>query len=315
MEKIITITLNPSIDKTTATDKVVPEKKLRCIHPTYEPGGGGINVSRALQHMGCKSTAMHFAGGYSGNFFKKLLQKENVESIAIPVLANMRTNIIIYENSTGLQYRFGMVSEAVQERDWKVFLKRLELQDGYEYVVASGSLPDGVPADFFGKVAAIVKKKNAKLIIDTSGEALKHAVKEGVYLIKPNIGELSNLYGKENLQKEEVVIAARSIIQQGGCEIMVVSMGKEGAVLISADKSFQVTAPEVTVKSTVGAGDSMVAGMVLAVSKGWELEEVLKYGIACGTAATINAGTALCSKEDVERIYGILKDQSVIPVS
>ena len=315
MEKIITITLNPSIDKTTATDKVVPEKKLRCIHPTYEPGGGGINVSRALQHMGCKSTAMHFAGGYSGNFFKKLLQKENVESIAIPVLANMRTNIIIYENSTGLQYRFGMVSEAVQERDWKVFLKRLELQDGYEYVVASGSLPDGVPADFFGKVAAIVKKKNAKLIIDTSGEALKHAVKEGVYLIKPNIGELSNLYGKENLQKEEVVIAARSIIQQGGCEIMVVSMGKEGAVLISADKSFQVTAPEVTVKSTVGAGDSMVAGMVLAVSKGWELEEVLKYGIACGTAATINAGTALCSKEDVERIYGILKDQPVIPVS
>jgi len=315
MEKIITITLNPSIDKTTATDKVVPEKKLRCIHPTYEPGGGGINVSRALQHMGCKSTAMHFAGGYSGNFFKKLLQKENVESIAIPVLANMRTNIIIYENSTGLQYRFGMVSEAVQERDWKVFLKRLELQDGYEYVVASGSLPDGVPADFFGKVAAIVKKKNAKLIIDTSGEALKHAVKEGVYLIKPNIGELSNLYGKENLQKEEVVAAARSIIHQGGCKIMVVSMGKEGALLISADKSFQVTAPEVTVKSTVGAGDSMVAGMVLAISKGWELEEVLKYGIACGTAATINAGTALCSKEDVERIYGILKDQPVIPVS
>jgi 6-phosphofructokinase 2 len=315
MEKIITITLNPSIDKTTATDKVVPEKKLRCIHPTYEPGGGGINVSRALQHMDCKSTAMHFAGGYSGNFFKKLLQKENVESIAIPVLANMRTNIIIYEKSTGLQYRFGMVSEAVQERDWKVFLKRLEVQEGYEYVVASGSLPDGVPADFFGKVAAIVKKKNAKLIIDTSGDALKHAVKEGVYLIKPNIGELSNLYGKENLQKEEVVIAARSIIQQGGCEIMVVSMGKEGAILISANKSFQVTAPDVTVKSTVGAGDSMVAGMVLAVSKGWELEEVLKYGIACGTAATINAGTALCSKEDVERIYGILKGQPVIPVS
>jgi 6-phosphofructokinase 2 len=315
MEKIITITLNPSIDKTTATDKVVPEKKLRCIHPTYEPGGGGINVSRALIHMDCKSIAMHFAGGYSGNFFKKLLHKENVESIAIPVLANMRTNIIIYEKSTGLQYRFGMVSEAVQERDWKVFLKRLEVQEGYEYVVASGSLPDGVPADFFGKVAAIVKKKNAKLIIDTSGEALKHAVKEGVYLIKPNISELSNLYGKENLQKEEVLIAARSIIQQGGCEIMVVSMGKEGAMLISADKSFQVTAPEVTVKSTVGAGDSMVAGMVLAVSKGWELEEVLKYGIACGTAATINAGTALCSKEDVERIYGILKDQPVIPVS
>ena len=315
MEKIITITLNPAIDKTTATEKIVPEKKLPCLHPTYEPGGGGINVSRALEHMHCKSTAMYFAGGFNGNFFKKLLRKEKVESIAVPVIANMRTNIIIFEKSTGLQYRFGMVSQPIKNREWKGFLKRLEAQEGYEYVVASGSLPDGVPPDFFGKVAAIVKKKNAKLIIDTSGEALKHAIKEGVYLIKPNIGELSNLYGKENLQKEEVLVAARSIIQQGGCEIMVVSMGKEGAMLISSDKSFQVTAPEVTVKSTVGAGDSMVAGMVLAISKGWELEQVLKYGIACGTAATINSGTALCSKEDVERIYGILKDQPVIPVS
>ncbi len=308
MEKIITVTLNPAIDKTTSTDKILPEKKLRCLHPTYEPGGGGINVSRALEHLDCESLAMYFAGGFNGNFFKKLLSKENINSCIVPVKTHTRTNIIVVENSTGLQYRFGMESQPVRERDWKLFLKKLERQEGYEFVVASGSLPDGVPLDFFGRVAAIVKKKNAKLIIDTSGEALKQAVKEGVYLIKPNIGELSNLYGKENLEKHEVVAAARSIIANGGCEIMVISMGKEGAMLITKETDLHMAAPDVVVKSTVGAGDSMVAGMVLALSKGWELKEVLRYGIACGTAATINSGTALCQKEDVERIYAELQN-------
>jgi 6-phosphofructokinase 2 len=309
MEKIITITLNPAIDKTTCTEKIAPEKKLRCVHPTYEPGGGGINVSRALEHLGCQSLAMYFAGGFNGNFFKKLLTKENIKSVVVPVKTNIRTNIIIVEKTTGLQYRFGMESGAVMQKDWKAFLKKLEQQEGFEYVVASGSLPEGVPLDFFGRVASIVKNKNAKLIVDTSGEALKEAVKVGVFLLKPNIGELSNLYGKENLEQSEIITAAKSIINNGGCEIMVISMGKDGAILVTKDENYHLTAPEVVVKSTVGAGDSMVAGMVLAVSKGWPMKDVLRYGIACGTAATINSGTALCKKEDVECIFKELKEK------
>ena len=309
MEKIITITLNPAIDKTTCTEKIAPEKKLRCVHPTYEPGGGGINVSRALEHLGCESLAMYFAGGFNGSYFKKMLTKENIKSLIVSVKTNIRTNIIIVEKSTGLQYRFGMESEPVKQRDWKAFLRKLEQQEGFEYVVASGSLPEGVPLDFFARVATIVKKKNAKLIIDTSGEALKQAVKVGVFLIKPNINELSNLYGKENLEKAEVVAAAKSIINSGGCEIMVISMGKDGAILVTKDEDYYLAAPDVVVKSTVGAGDSMVAGMVLAVSKGWQMKDVLRYGISCGTAATINSGTALCKKEDVERIFEEMKNQ------
>ncbi len=309
MSKIITITLNPAIDKTTSTEKIAPEKKLACISPTYEPGGGGINVSRALAHLGCDSLAMYFGGGFNAHFFKKMLTEEKIQSLVVPVKTNIRTNIIVVERSTGLQYRFGMVSHAVKENDWKAFLRKLEKQSGYEYVVASGSLPDGVPLDFFARVSAIVKKTNAKLIVDTSGEALQAAVQEGVFMIKPNLNELSSLYGKEELKLDEAVFAAKSIIKRKGCELMVVSMGKNGGLLVTADENFHIIPPDIQVKSTVGAGDSMVAGMVFGLSKQMSLKAVLAYGIACGTAATMNAGTALCKKEDVEKIFEELKKQ------
>jgi 6-phosphofructokinase 2 len=309
MNKIITITLNPAIDKTTSTEKVVPEKKLRCAHPTYEPGGGGINVSRALSYLGSSSLAMYFAGGYNGSFFRDLLSKENIPSLVVSIKGNTRTNLIVVDKSTQLQYRFGMVSPPVEDDDWQLFLQEFEKQSGYEYVVASGSLPEGVPLDFFGRVAAIVKKQHAKLIVDTSGEALRQAVQEGVFMIKPNLNELSSLYGKEELQEKELVTAARSIINSKGCEVMVVSMGKDGAVLVTAEQDIHIVPPAVTIKSTVGAGDSMVAGMVFGLSKGMNWKEILQYGIACGTAATMNEGTALCKKERVEELLKELQEE------
>lgn len=305
MPKIITLTFNPSIDKTTSTDKIVPEKKLRCVNPTYAPGGGGINVSRALQHLGIESLPMYFSGGYNKIFFKKLLQKENIQSLIVPIKAPIRTNIIVVENSTGLQFRFGMESEPAKKNDWKLFLKKFDQQNNYDIVVASGSLPAGIPPDIFGKIAAIVKKRNAKLIVDTSGDALQHAVHEGVFLIKPNINELSKLYGKEKLDNDEIVTAAKTIIKNGGCEVMVISMGENGAMLVTKDDHIHIKPPVVEVKSTVGAGDSMVAGIVFGLSKGWDWHYILKFGIACGTAATMNEGTTLCKKHDV---YTILEE-------
>ena len=312
MSRIITITLSPAIDKTTSTEKVVPEQKLRCMPPTYEPGGGGINVSRALRHLGCESLAMYFAGGYSGNFFQELVKNEDIHSLVIPIQGNTRTNIIVVEESTHQQYRFGMVSPPVEEQDWQLFLATLEKQSGYEYVIASGSLPAGVPLDFFGRVSAIVKKHDAKLIVDTSGDALKQAITEGVYMIKPNLNELSFLCGQAQLEKEEVVAAAKSIIKTKGCEVVAVSLGKEGAMLVTANEYWHIVPPPIIPKSTVGAGDSMVAGIVYALSKGFGWEDVLRFGVSCGTAATMNEGTALCKKEDVDRLYQQLKAQVTV---
>ena len=307
MEKIITITLNPAIDKSTNIFALVPEKKLRCSQPTFEPGGGGINVSRAIKKLGGSSTALFLSGGYSGKFFETLIQQEAIDAIVIPTQSHTRENLIIFDESANLQYRFGMPGSMVHENEWRACLNILQQNNGYEYVVISGSNAPGIPVDFYSLAALIVKQKNAKLVVDTSGDALRHALDCGVFLAKPNLGELSNLCGVAELDAGSVVEAARGIINKGSCSVMVVSMGAAGAMLITATEHYHVAAPPVKRKSTVGAGDSMVAGIMVALQAGLPWKNVLQYGVASGTAATINAGTALCSKEDVERIYASMQ--------
>jgi 6-phosphofructokinase 2 len=157
--------------------------------------------------------------------------------------------------------------------------------------------------DFYEKVAAVSRKIGSKLVIDTSGEPLKRAIDEGVYLLKPNVGELAKMVGVEALEIDEVDEAAREIIAKGGCEIVVVSLGPQGAVLVTKDICEHIPAPSVTKKSTVGAGDSMVGGMVWALSEGKSVQEMLRWGVACGSAATMNEGTQLFKTEDAKRLF------------
>ncbi len=309
MKKIITLTLNPALDKTISVEELVPEKKLRSSFSQVEPGGGGINVSRALHKLGGSSEAVYLSGGYTGKHFEELLINEGVISVALPVKGDTRENFVVVDDSTNKQYRFGMEGPEITEPEWQQALQYINAQPEIAYIVASGSLPPGVPSNIFAQLAVVAKQKNARLIVDTSGAALKDAVDEGLFLIKPNLEELGSLSGKDKLAKEEIITAARSIIQGGGCEVMVVSMGKDGAMLITKDKQLEVKPPKVTVHSTVGAGDSMVGGMLMALSNDWSLEDVLYYGIAAGTAATMNHGTELCKKEDTERLFAKMKEQ------
>jgi 6-phosphofructokinase 2 len=192
-------------------------------------------------------------------------------------------------------------AEILPEEASEILKKIEELQP--DYLVASGSLSEGLGDDFYEKVAAISRKIGSKLIIDTSGEPLKMAIDEGVYLLKPNVGELAKLVGAKSLEIDEVDEAAREIIAKGGCEIVVVSLGPQGAVLVTKDICEHIPAPPVQKKSTVGAGDSMVGGMVWALSEGKTLHEMLRWGVACGSAATMNEGTQLFKKADAERLF------------
>jgi 6-phosphofructokinase 2 len=283
---------------------MIPDKKLQCSNPILEAGGGGINVSRALHYLGCNSTAIYMYGGYTGDKLKVMMQETGIECMAFGIAGDTRENLIVVDATANKQYRFGMKGAVLSEEEWQKPLAFLEGNSGYEYVVASGSLPPGVPLDYFGRVAAIVQRKGARLIIDTSGEALQHAVKEGVFLIKPNLAELSFLNGKEELQEEDILLAARKIIMDGGSAVVVVSMGAEGAILITKEETIKIPSPIVELKSTVGAGDSMVAGLVLGITRKYGWKDTLKLGIACGTAATMNEGTALCKKKDVDYLFG-----------
>lgn len=307
MAAIITITLNPAIDKSVSVPAVVAEKKLRCTKPVFEPGGGGVNVARALKKLGSNAVAMYLGGGYTGKFFKQLLDKESVNSTVIGIAGHTRENLIVLDDSSGLQYRFGMPGPEVSENEWQQLLTAIEKASGADMIVASGSVPAGVPPDIFARIGDIAKKKKAKFIVDTSGEPLKLAAAGGVYLLKPNMRELGSLVENEELTTEMAAGAAKELVAKGQCEVMVVSMGAAGALLVTREEQYVVKPPHVLIKSTVGAGDSMVAGMVLGLSNNKTMLEVLQYGVACGTAATMNPGTALCRWEDALFLYDQLR--------
>lgn len=309
MTEILTITFNPCIDKSTSVEILKPEKKLRCAAPVFEPGGDGINVARGVKKLGGEALTIYSCGGYSGKFLNVLLERENISAITIETRQHTRENMIVLDNATNQQYRFGMPGPQIFEDEYEKCLETIG-RNYSSYIVASGSLPPGVPEDIFARISKIAKEQNRKLIVDSSGEALRLAIAEGVYLIKPNLGELSRLVGKDELETNEIEPAAKDLILRGNCEIVVVSMGALGAMLFTNNNTYKVEAPIVKRKTTVGAGDSMVAGIVYYISQKKNLEEALQYGVACGTAATLNTGTSLCKKEDVERLFTQVKNQT-----
>ncbi len=304
MKNILTITLNPTVDKSTVIDQLVPEKKLRCEFPKFEPGGGGINVSRGLARLGIESTALFPSGGRTGSLLQDLLAKEGILQQAVEVSAETRENFIVVASSTNQQYRFGMPGSEIpvseQDNFFEVFTN---LNPFPEIIVISGSLPPGMPPEFLRRLIAKGKEQGAKVIVDTSEEALKHAIDEGVFLLKPNLGELERLSGWGTLDIEQADEAALKLIEAGKTEVIIVSLGPQGAYLITKDINEHIPAPTVKKLSTVGAGDSMVAGMVSVLARGGSYQEMVRMGVACGSAATMNAGTQLFKQQDALRLY------------
>lgn len=300
--QIITLTLNPSLDKSTHFKGLVAEQKIRCEKPRYDAGGGGINVSKAIVKLGGNSLCIHTSGGSAGKMLEELIQKEGIENKVIPTQNWTRENFIAFENTTKAQYRFGFPGNELLEIEKETVIEIIKKIKA-DYLVLSGSLNEGLPADFYQKISETAKASGIKVIVDTSGEPLRKVLEKGVYLIKPNIGELAKLIGVERLALPEVEKAAKTLIEKGSAEVVVVSLGAEGAILVSKDKTEFVNAPKAEKKSTVGAGDSMVGGMVWALSQNKSLKEVIQWGVCCGTAATMNEGTQLFKKEDAEKLF------------
>jgi 6-phosphofructokinase 2 len=308
--KIVTLTLNPSLDKSTSVPFLQPDKKLRCDQPVYEPGGGGINVSRAIKILGGESLAIYAAGGQSADQIEALLQKEGVDQQVIKTENQTRENLVVLDRSTSNQYRFGMPGGEISQEELQRCLDAVrDLPDDVEYLVASGSLPPGAPDDFYGEIGKIANDKKIKYVVDTSGNALSKATEAGLFLLKPNLGELSHLAGKEEISGMEQEEIAQKIIGKGKAEILAVSLGARGAMLVTKDYIEYIVPPTVKQNSTVGAGDSMVAGMIWSMSRGDDLRDAVKWGVAAGTAATMTPGTELCRKENVEEIFDWLRQK------
>jgi len=305
---IITLTINPALDKSTHFKGLVAEQKIRCSEPRFDAGGGGINVSKAISRLGGTSLAIFTSGGPLGEMLEELIFKESIPFQAVPIKAWTRESFVAVDENTNSQYRFGFTGGEISDEEEQAFLNAVTSLKS-KFIVASGSLNEGLASDFYQKVAQIAQQSGAKLIVDTSGEALEKVLETGAYLIKPNVGELAKLVGVERLEMEEVNEAAKQIIAKGGAEIVVVSLGPQGAVLVTKDTYEFVPAPNVAKKSTVGAGDSMVGGMVWALSQNKNLKEVIRWGVACGSAATMNEGTQLFKGADAQRLFDWLKDK------
>jgi len=304
VKRIATLTMNPSIDLSTSVEYVIADRKLRCKPSTYEPGGGGINVSRAIQRLGGSSSALYPAGGTFGQMLQNLLDQERISHCPIQIEESTRENVTVLEESSGRQFRFGMPGPALSETEWKRCLGTLVAVDlKPNYVVASGSLPPGVPEDFYAQLAQIATGLGIRLVVDTSGEPLRLASQAGVYLLKPNMNEIQSLVGREIQSELDLEETARELVEKGHSEVIIISLGAGGALMVSKDGCEHVRAPTVPIKSRVGAGDSMVAGIVLSLANGKSLGDAVRFGVAAGAAAVMTPGTELGRREDTERLY------------
>lgn len=307
---IVTLTLNPAIDKSIEVDQLIPEKKMRCAEMIIEAGGGGINISKALAELGQKSTAVFPFGGFNGQLLTETLSGRNIALKPIEIKNCTRENIVITEVSTNKQYRFVMPGSKLDGKELTRIKEVIADLREVSYLIVSGSIPPNVPNRFLSEIADIAHHKAMKLIVDTSGEPLREVLMKGVYLIKPNLSELCFLVGKKYLEPDEVDDAAYVIMNKGYCEAIVVSMGPAGAMLVTKKTRNKYFAPTVKKKSTVGAGDSMIAGIVYMLHNHKSLEEAVQFGIACGTATTINKGTQLFKKDDAFKFYDWMLSQN-----
>ncbi len=213
MKNIVTLTMNPTVDLSASVDQVLAEHKLRCREPLYEPGGGGINVARVIRRLGGEAVALYTQGGFFGELLQDLLDQEELATRPVPISLSTRENVIISEENSGRQFRFGMPGPRLEEKEWRSCLDNLvNLRPSPDFIVASGSLPPGVPDDFYAQVAHLSRELQAHLILDASGSPLQRAASEGVFLLKPNMRELGILAGRDIENETDLIEVAQDLI-------------------------------------------------------------------------------------------------------
>ncbi len=282
---------------------MVAERKLRCDDPTFDPGGGGINVARVVVELGGRARASWTCGGPVGTRLRGLLDAAGLDHRAVPIEGDTRQHLIVSERSSGRQFRFGFPGPPLSESEVEACLEVVRSADPVPaYLVLSGSLPADAPEDLYARFVRAAPR-GCRVVLDTNGTALARGQAAGVYLIKPNVRELGQLAGVVVEEESQIRGVARRLIDEGTVEVVVTSLGAAGVMATTRTDHWHVRAPTVKARSAVGAGDSMVGGIVFALSRGWRLEEAIRYGVAAGSAAVLTPGTELCRRADVERLY------------
>lgn len=303
---ILTVTLNPALDLSTAADDVRPDLKLRCDKPVVDPGGGGINVSRAIKIMGGHSTAMVALGGATGTRIADLLKADGLQLLRLTAPGETRQSLAVTDRATGSQYRFVMPGPEWHKAHVADSMSAIaEAARAGGWVVVSGSNPPGVAPGFEQMLTVRLKDGRARLLVDTSGDALRTLSGSSipVDVLRMDSHEAEDLAGRPLPLRSDSAAFAAGLVKDGAARSVIVARGADGSVIAGADGAWHAEAARVPVVSAVGAGDSFVAGFVLALARDWPVDDALGLGAAAASAAVTTPATELCHRDDVDRLY------------
>ena len=311
MGDITTLTLNPALDISLSVEVVVPHHKVRTDRPRYDPGGGGLNVSRVSRRLGESTTTIAPVGGPPGQRMLDLLTASHEPDSApddvraVPIAGDTRQSFTVLGRQSGDEYRFVLPGPDLLPEEIEACRDEVvKAAESCRCLVISGSIPSGVEERFIEGL--VDQLGDCLVIVDTSGPALRAALTSGAYLIKPSARELASLVERELITEADVTQAAHEVMERATIEVVVVSIGAGGAIAVTHEQTYRLRAPTVQVRSAVGAGDSMVAGMAVGLHRGLELPRAVALGIASGSAAVLTDGTELCHAADVERLLPLV---------
>lgn len=307
MNDILTVTLNPALDMSSTVAALVAGDKLRCEAPVYDPGGGGINVARAVGLLGGRATAFVAVAGYRGEQLCDLLRLEGVPLVPFQVAGETRESLAVIDRTDAKQYRFVMPGPA-----WNAGMAEaaiLAIADELDrggFLVLSGSQPSGVPDGFPAHLAALAGSRDCRLIVDTSGAPLSLLLSSpvAVDVLRLDRAESEELAGRKLANIVELAEFAASLVARNVAQMVVLAMGDKGSVLANAADCWHAHTPPVPVLSKVGAGDSFVGAFTLALARGAPPEEALRHGVAAASAAVMSDATALCRAADFSVLLG-----------
>ena len=299
---IATVTLNPSLDRHVEVENLVLDDTNRWVSFKRQPGGKGINVSRVLKELGGETVAYGFIGGHAGDDIRNLLKEDGVHTDFTHIRAEVRSNFIITDLKTHRQTRISAPGPQVSPGELKKLVDKITtLKPRPQYIVLAGSVPPGVPYYIYRELIEKLKSQGIRTVLDAADMWLIEGLHARPDIIKPNVREAQTMLGVELKTEEDVIYGVKTIVSSG-VGIAAISRGREGMIIADKNTVLKVVPPNVTVMSTVGAGDSTVAGLVLKLSQGGSLEDASRLAVAAGTAATLTSGTELCHKQDVERL-------------
>ena len=305
MTRIVTVTLNPAVDLACSAESVRPTHKIRTFDEHIDPGGCGINVARVLHSLRADVLAVIAAGGVTGALIEELLNEAGVPHQTVHCHGRTRISFTVFDRSTREEYRFVPLGPVAEPHDWAEILALLE-QVECGWIVASGSLEPGMPPDLYATIARLARRRGIRIAIDTSGAALRAALDVGVDLVKPSLSELETYARRALPNPVDQELEAMALVQSGRAAMVAVTLGEQGAILASAEGVIRMPAIPVPFQGAVGAGDSFVAGMTWALSRGLSTKEALGWAIAAGSATVSRIGTARVRLEDVMEFHAKL---------